>query len=81
MNILALLGLPFGRAFVSRGLGNPGGGAPLPSPQPKIVALLYASPLADGQLAAAALLDGELYATPLAPPQLTAEPLTATLPA
>lgn len=81
MNILALLGLPFGRALISRGLGNPGGGAPIPSPAPKIVALLYAAPIADGALGAAVLLDGELYALPIADPQLTTEPLTATLPA
>ncbi len=81
MNILALLGLPFGRAIISRGLGAPAGGAPPVIPEPKIVALLYAVPLADGALGAAALLDGDLYAVPVADAQLTVEPLTATLPA
>lgn len=80
MSILGLLNLWLGRALVSRGLGAPTGTAPPIAVRPKVVALLYAAPLADAALSAAPMPSVLLTATPTADVEIRTAPLTATLP-
>lgn len=80
MSILGLLNLWLGRAAISRGLGAPRGGAPPIVVRPKVVALLYATPLADAALSAAPMPSALLTAVPTADVEIWTAPLTATLP-
>lgn len=80
MSILGLLNLWLGRALVSRGLGAPTGNAPPVVARPKVVALLYAVPVADAALSTTPLAGVLLTAVPVADVGISTAPLTATLP-